>query len=67
MGVTSANCSAEEMNLVLEGHFAVEFALVRKDNHTHVIGGKVSSVAQKMHTPKDYVSCLQAAGLSHTS
>lgn len=43
MGVTSANCSAEEMNLVLEGHFAVEFALVRKDNHTHVIGGKRAS------------------------
>nr|CDJ98154.1 Extracellular ligand-binding receptor and GPCR domain containing protein [Haemonchus contortus] len=40
MGVGAANCTSEDLNLVLEGHFAVEFALVRKDNHTHVIGGK---------------------------
>ncbi|KAK6035957.1 hypothetical protein COOONC_26538 [Cooperia oncophora] len=40
MGVGAANCTAEDMNRVLEGHFAVEFALVRKDNRTHVIGGK---------------------------
>ncbi|PIO55706.1 hypothetical protein TELCIR_22906, partial [Teladorsagia circumcincta] len=40
MGVGAANCTTEDMNLVLEGHFAVEFALVRKDNRTHVIGGK---------------------------
>ncbi|VDL78388.1 unnamed protein product [Nippostrongylus brasiliensis] len=31
----TANCTAEDMRLVLEGHFAIEFALVRKDNHTH--------------------------------
>ncbi|WKY03721.1 hypothetical protein Q1695_005018 [Nippostrongylus brasiliensis] len=36
----TANCTAEDMRLVLEGHFAIEFALVRKDNHTHVIGGR---------------------------
>uniref|UniRef100_A0A158PBE8 Gamma-aminobutyric acid type B receptor subunit 2 n=1 Tax=Angiostrongylus cantonensis TaxID=6313 RepID=A0A158PBE8_ANGCA len=34
------NCTAAEMSEVLEGHFAVEFALVRKDNRSHVIGGK---------------------------
>ncbi|KAL6739822.1 hypothetical protein Aduo_013230 [Ancylostoma duodenale] len=43
MNVGFSNCTAEQMTLVLEGHFAIEFALVRKDDRTHVIGGKRAS------------------------
>ncbi|KIH54986.1 7 transmembrane receptor [Ancylostoma duodenale] len=43
MNVDFSNCTAEQMALVLEGHFAIEFALVRKDDRTHVIGGKRAS------------------------
>ncbi|KAJ1372797.1 Gamma-aminobutyric acid type B receptor subunit 2, partial [Parelaphostrongylus tenuis] len=43
MSFGTENCTAKEMSEVFEGHFAVEFALVRKDNRTHVIGGKKAS------------------------
>ncbi|KHJ92802.1 7 transmembrane receptor [Oesophagostomum dentatum] len=43
MEIKAPNCTTEEMAKVIEGHFAVEFALVRKDDRTHVIGGKRAS------------------------
>uniref|UniRef100_A0A1I7WEX2 G_PROTEIN_RECEP_F3_4 domain-containing protein n=1 Tax=Heterorhabditis bacteriophora TaxID=37862 RepID=A0A1I7WEX2_HETBA len=44
MGHDAQNCSRDEMECVLEGHFAVEFALTRKDNKTHVVGGKKAAL-----------------------
>ncbi|KAK6750343.1 hypothetical protein RB195_002364 [Necator americanus] len=43
MNVIATNCTAEELALVFEGHFAVEFALMRKDERTYVIGGRRAS------------------------
>ena len=36
-----SNCLYSELAQVLEGHFALEFALARRDKESKIIGGKV--------------------------
>ncbi|KJH46715.1 7 transmembrane receptor [Dictyocaulus viviparus] len=47
MSIGASNCTGDEMSKVYEGHFTIEFALVRKDIRTYVIGGKRASYIWK--------------------